>query len=136
LKSLVSKPVHLPSPHPTLANASPDATGSQTATKAIIDIYDIFGPAPQTLQGADLLAQALNALVLVPDFLEGEYAQGAWFHNPTEEQAKLKSAFMARAGKFGELVQKLGKVVEEGKEKWAGVKGWGTFGLCWGGKVS
>lgn len=72
----------------------------------------------------------------MPDFLEGEYAQGAWFHNPTEEQEKLKSKFMARAGKFGELVQKLGKVIEEGKEKWTGIKGWGTFGLCWGGKVN
>jgi hypothetical protein len=37
-------------------------------------VYDIFGPASQTLQGADGIATALGALVLVPDLLEGKYA--------------------------------------------------------------
>jgi hypothetical protein len=50
-------------------NPPPDITGSQTSTKAIVDVHDIFGLAPQTLQGADLLATTLNAVVLVPDFL-------------------------------------------------------------------
>lgn len=61
----------------THTNPPPDITGSQTSTKAIVDVSDIFGLAPQTLQGADLLAAALNALVLVPDFFKGEPIQGA-----------------------------------------------------------
>ena len=30
----------------------------------------------------------------------------------------------------------LGKVAEDAKVKFASVKSWGAFGLCWGGKVS
>ena len=47
-----------------------------------MDVYDIFGAANQTLQGADLLAAALNVVVLVPDFFKGEACQGEWFSNP------------------------------------------------------
>jgi hypothetical protein len=38
-------------------------------------------------------------------------------------------------GGFGGSVQALKDVVEEAKTKWRGVESWGTFGLCWGGKV-
>lgn len=53
-----------------------DVTGSSSATKAIVDIYDIFGFAPQIIQGADALAAALGAVVFIPDLLEGNYAKG------------------------------------------------------------
>jgi hypothetical protein len=48
-----------------------DVTGNLSSKKAIVDVYDIFGPAPQTLQGADALATALDILVVVPDFFKG-----------------------------------------------------------------
>ena len=48
-----------------------DVTGNLSSKKALVDVYDIFGPAPQTLQGADALATALDVLVVVPDFFKG-----------------------------------------------------------------
>lgn len=111
-------------------------TGSQTSTKAIVDVFDIFGLVPQTLQGADLLATALDALVLVPDFFKGEPAQGVWFAGG-EENDKKKDAFMAKhLGSFDKGVQELLAVVEDGKKKWPSAESWGANGLCWGGKVS
>lgn len=50
-------------------------TGTETSTKGIVDIYDAFGAAPQTLQGADLLAAALKCFVIVPDFFKDEPAK-------------------------------------------------------------
>lgn len=112
-----------------------DVTGSQTSTKAIVDVMDIFGLAPQTLQGADLLAAALDALVLVPDFFKGEPAQGAWFAGG-EENDKKKSAFMGKLmSGFGESLKELSAVVEDGKKTWSSIENWGAYGLCWGGKV-
>lgn len=55
---------------------STDVTGPAGAKKAIVDTYDIFGIVPQTLQGADALAAALEVLVFVPDFLKGDVAKG------------------------------------------------------------
>ena len=45
-------------------------TGKQDAKRGIIDVYDIFGICPQTLQGADRLAESVQAVVFVPDFFE------------------------------------------------------------------
>ena len=96
---------------------------------------DIFGLAPQTLQGADLLAAALDALVLVPDFFKGEPAQGAWFAGG-EENDKKKNAFMTKvANGFGDALKELSAVVEDSKKKWSSIESWGANGLCWGGKV-
>lgn len=110
-------------------------TGSETSTKGIVDIYDIFGPAPQTLQGADLIAAALEALVIVPDFFKGHPAQNEWYSNASEENDKLKANFMKGARDFGVHSKVLIPLVEEAKKKWSTVTGWGAFGLCWGGKV-
>ena len=100
-----------------------------------MDIVDIFGLAPQTLQGADLLAAALDALVVVPDFFRGEPAQGVWFSGG-EENDKKKNAFMAKhLSNFDGSVKELLAVVEEGKNKWSSIEAWGANGLCWGGKV-
>lgn len=118
------------------ANKNPDITGSQTSTQAIIDIYDIFGPAPQTLQGADLIAAALGALVIVPGFFRGKPAQNEWFHNPSEANDKTKAEFQKVSRNFPEHAKTLIRLVNEAKTKWTQVTSWGAFGLCWGGKVS
>lgn len=119
-----------------LAGLNTYVTGSQTSTKAVVDIVDIFGLSPQTLQGADLLAAALDALVVVPDFFRGEPAQGIWFSGG-EENDKKKSAFMAKhLSNFDGSVKELLAVVEEGKNKWSSIEAWGANGLCWGGKVT
>lgn len=111
-------------------------TGSETSTKAIVDIYDIFGPAPQTLQGADLLAAALGILIIVPDFFRGNPAQNEWFKNPSEENDRLKAEFQKGSRNFVGHSKTLVQVVSDAKTKWNHITSWGAFGLCWGGKVS
>ncbi|KAG4439672.1 hypothetical protein IFR05_004869 [Cadophora sp. M221] len=110
-------------------------TGPSDAKKAILDIYDIFGIAPQTIQGADALSAALGVLVFVPDFLKGDYAKGEWFGNPTPENEKAKTELFGRAMAFEPHAKAVPKFVEDTKRtKWA-VDAWGALGLCWGGKV-
>ncbi|KAL5320510.1 hypothetical protein ACEPPN_011316 [Leptodophora sp. 'Broadleaf-Isolate-01'] len=109
-------------------------TGPSDSKKAILDIYDIFGITPQTIQGADALSAALGILVFVPDFLEGDYAKGEWFSNPTPENEKAKTELFSRAMAFEPHAKALLKFVEDTKTKWA-VEAWAALGLCWGGKV-
>ncbi|TVY33770.1 hypothetical protein LSUB1_G007982, partial [Lachnellula subtilissima] len=129
-------------------------TGPPTATKALVALYvpptshsmpvslsspllyDVFGPAPQTLQGADALSAALNALVLVPDFFKGVKMEFSWYADDLSEESKaLKEAFSKFALDFPGFVPALKDVVAEGKGRWVGVEAWGAYGLCWGGKV-
>ncbi|PVH89428.1 hypothetical protein DL98DRAFT_580127 [Cadophora sp. DSE1049] len=108
--------------------------GPSDTKSAIIDIYDIFGFAPQIIQGADALSAALGVLVFVPDFLEGDYAKGEWFANPTLENEKLKGELFGRAMAFEPKTKLVTKFVEHVKNKWS-VEKWSALGLCWGGKV-
>lgn len=113
-----------------------DVTGSPDSKKAIVDVYDVFGLASQTLQGADAVAAAIGCLVLVPDFLQGEVAKEEWFApGLSPELEKERNAFFGILG-LEENVKKLTEFVEVAKGEWKGVESWGTFGLCWGGKVS
>src|SRR6266567_1259098 len=45
---------------------SSDQTGDASSKRAILLVYDVFGLASQTLQGAPRLALSVNALVLIP----------------------------------------------------------------------
>lgn len=101
----------------------------------VITAYDIFGFSPQMLQGADLLAQALGAVVVVPDFLEGKYAKPQYFGKMTPEEEKEKDTLFAFAFNFAEHTKSLVGSVGAAKEKFAKVEGWAALGLCWGGKV-
>lgn len=113
-----------------------DIVGSPTATRGIIDVYDVFGFMPQIFQGADRLAESVSAIVLVPDFLKGKYAQSAWFAAPPTEGPEKASydKFMKNMA-FENHVQPLLKATQAAKEKFPEAKVWGAFGLCWGGKV-
>lgn len=54
-------------------------TGPANATRAVVDIYDVFGLASQTLQGADRLSQHIgDCLVFVSDLLDGNYVKPDW----------------------------------------------------------
>lgn len=112
-------------------------TGPSDAKRAIVFIYDIFGPAPQTLQGADRLADSLNALVIVPDFFKGVYAQPTWMPADTEEKKKIFQKFRTEQASIPDNVAKLIELRKAAGDKWGNVgeDGWGVFGLCWGGKV-
>ncbi|KAI9039372.1 dienelactone hydrolase family protein [Aspergillus affinis] len=111
-------------------------TGNLSSTTAIIDIYDIFGISPQTIQGADLLAARLNTLVLVPDFFKGKGAQHDWYPMDTEDKTKAMMGFFREYAQFEPNVGVLKNALEEYKVAFPAVEKWGIFGLCWGGKVT
>ncbi|KIP08540.1 hypothetical protein PHLGIDRAFT_69188 [Phlebiopsis gigantea 11061_1 CR5-6] len=62
---------------------------------ALVCVFDIFGYKPQTQQGADILAENLNAQVLLPDFFEGDEPWPLEKFPPTtpEDQKKLQEWF-------------------------------------------
>ncbi|KAG8902892.1 hypothetical protein FRC01_009436 [Tulasnella sp. 417] len=107
----------------------PEGTG-----KAIIIIYDIFGYFPQTLQGADLLADAVGARVLMPDFLMGKPWPADKFPPQTKtEEAQLQLYFGTTANPLL-TVPYINRVAEELKKE--GATKVGVLGFCWGGKLS
>jgi dienelactone hydrolase len=121
----------------TVADLKTYVTGPPDARRAVVFIYDVFGPAPQTLQGADRLASALSAVVLIPDFFRGSYVQPSWTPADTEEKKAAFAKFRAERAAVQPNVEKLLEVRRAAAGKWPGVgeHGWGVFGLCWGGKI-
>lgn len=49
-----------------IAGLTTYVSGSKSASKAIVCVYDIFGFWPTTKQGVDILAQATGARVVMP----------------------------------------------------------------------
>jgi dienelactone hydrolase len=96
----------------------------------------VFGLASQTLQGADLLAARLNAVVLVPDFFEGDALKHEYLPADTAEKQKIISDFMAHRASIPRNVEVLLEAVQQYKRQFSSVEHWGAFGLCWGGKVN
>lgn len=107
-----------------LAGLDVYTTGPSHSTRALIAVYDIFGFAPQTLQGADLLSQSLAALVLVPDFFEGKALPLSLYPPDTDEKKKTAGEFMQGTANVDANVPKLEEVVKEAKQKYESVKGW------------
>ncbi|EMD41592.1 hypothetical protein CERSUDRAFT_110169 [Gelatoporia subvermispora B] len=111
-------------------------TGPATPTKlSLICVYDIFGFKPQTQQGADILAEQLNAQVLMPDFFEpGEPWPADKFPPQTDEE---KSKLQAFFGGIASPLTAVEKLIAVGKQlKSEGSTFVGTYGFCWGGKVT
>ncbi len=83
-----------------------------------------------TSQGADLLAETLDAVVLMPDFLEGGLPLD--IHPPdTEEKKRILLDFMKNRADPPRHTANLLQVQKEAKERWPGVKGWGAYDFCW-----
>ncbi|GFP57069.1 hypothetical protein ACSS6W_004368 [Trichoderma asperelloides] len=111
--------------------------GSEDATKGIVDIYDIFGIWPQTIQGADRLSAQSGALVLVPDLFDGSGLDINVIPNDTEEKTKKVHEFLATKANPEANVAKILALRKELTEKYPAIEGhWGLFGLCWGGKLT
>lgn len=100
-------------------------------------VYDVFGLAPQTLQGADRLSASLDALVLVPDFLKGATFDPANIPPDTDEKKAAVAAFIEGPANMARGVANLLQVRKEAGARWAQIDDgkWGVFGLCWGGKA-
>ncbi|KAI1502760.1 putative hydrolase [Biscogniauxia marginata] len=113
-------------------------TGSADSSKAILSVYDIFGFFPQTLQGADILADGdteRKYQVFLPDFFAGNLAKLEWYP-PTDDDKKAKlgawfenAAWPKHMPKVPGLLQAAGKVNPN-------ITSWGIIGYCWGGKMA
>lgn len=112
-----------------------DVTGNANSGIGLVDLYDVFGLANQTLQGADLLARRLNAVVLVPDFFEGDALSHDAIPADTDARQKIVGDFLATKANVPRNVGVLVGAVEQYRTKFLSVAKWGAFGLCWGGKV-
>nr|ASK38706.1 dienelactone hydrolase [Paecilomyces divaricatus] len=111
-------------------------TGPSDASRALLLIYDAFGYSPQLLQGADILAASLNALVVVPDFFKGKVASESWFPPDTEEKKAAIGDWFATAGNFAVHIEPMKELVQQLSTQYPSVSGkWGAFGYCWGGKM-
>jgi dienelactone hydrolase len=127
----------------TLAGIKTYKTGPATADTAIILVYDVFGLVPQVLQGADILAHSTSSAhqyqAYLPDFMNGETAEGSWFNgsNITPEMRVKMGKFFGPGGpaSIADTVTKLKEVVEAIKKDSPGVKKFGVVGYCWGAKV-
>ena len=98
-------------------------------------MYDVFGLAPQTLQGADRLSALASALVLVPDFFDGDAASPDWFPADTPEKEAARNGFLRERADVGAAVERLVALRGELAARWPGVEDRvGVFGLCFGGR--
>ncbi|GJJ13917.1 hypothetical protein Clacol_008174 [Clathrus columnatus] len=105
-------------------------TGPEKTDKALVCVFDIFGFWPQTQQGADILAETLNAKVLMPDFFEphNAFSQDDYPPNTPEKKVRLQEFFqnVARVDVAVTNVNKLGLLM-----KAEGYKHIGLYGFCW-----
>ncbi|EPQ61022.1 hypothetical protein GLOTRDRAFT_124758 [Gloeophyllum trabeum ATCC 11539] len=110
-------------------------TGDEKSDIALVAVYDIFGFAPQTQQGADILAKQLKATLVMPDFFEPDapWPSDKFPPQTGEEKAKLQEFFGGTANPQ-KSVNRLIDVVNQLKAD--GAKHVGAFGFCWGGKVN
>lgn len=110
-------------------------TGPKTSDKVVVCIYDIFGYFPQTKQGADMIAESMQARVLIPDFFEPEEAWPAEPFPPVteSERKRLGEFFNTTAGqdKANKKLKKLGETLKGDNARKIAV-----YGLCWGSKVA
>ncbi|KAJ5152560.1 uncharacterized protein N7482_009038 [Penicillium canariense] len=120
----------------TLAGLNTYVAGKTDARIGLVDIYGVFGMASQTVQGADLLAARLNAVVLIPDFFGGEPLKHENVPANTEEKKQIIAEFLAHKANVTRNVGVVTEAVQEYRTRFPSISKWGAFGLCWGGKVT
>ncbi|KKA27781.1 hypothetical protein TD95_004970 [Thielaviopsis punctulata] len=107
-------------------------TGSDSATKGVLFIYDIFGYFPQSLQGADILGQQYR--VLMPDWFAGEPCPISIFPPDTPDKQAVLSAFVGK-NHPAIVAPKVAAYIAAARAKFPAVTDWAVVGFCWGGKV-
>lgn len=115
-------------------------TGPESASKAILVVYDIFGFFDQTLQGADILSTSNEKKyrVFMPDFFEGSPADISWYPPQTDEHKQKLGNFFQTQAAPPKTLSKIPQVIEEANKLAPGGKGfeWSILGYCWGGKIA
>ncbi|KAG9232378.1 hypothetical protein BJ875DRAFT_443229 [Amylocarpus encephaloides] len=114
--------------------------GSKSAPKAILVLYDIFGFVPQTLQGADILAEVgsgkSDIQVFMPGYLETHPPKMQWFMpNASDQDKEEKTEYFTGIANPASAIELTPKLVASIYEKYPSIKSWGALGLCWGSKV-
>jgi len=115
------------------------ATGSSSAKHGIFVIYDVFGFYPQTLQGADILANGTKDKpyqVFIPDFFEGNPADISWYPPDNEEKGKKLGAFFEGPAAPPKTLAKIPKILDALKNDYPNISTWAIIGYCWGGKIA
>lgn len=116
-------------------------TGSKSPTHAILYIYDIFGLYPQTLRGADILAQSINektgndTTVFMPDWFT-EPADISMYPPDTPEKMEYINNFFSVNAAPNAIIPQIDGIIKEIQIKNPTITSWGIVGFCWGGKVS
>ncbi|XXG96609.1 hypothetical protein Hte_002897 [Hypoxylon texense] len=114
-------------------------TGPANADRAILSVYDIFGFFPQTIQGADILADSdveRKYQVYVPDFFEGNPAKIEWYP-PTDDEKKAKlGKWFQDSALWPNHLPKVRGLLEAAEKNNPSIKSWGIIGYCWGGKMA
>jgi len=109
--------------------------GPADAKSAVIFVYDIFGYSLPAQQGADILAERGNSLVVMPDFFRGKPFQTEAYDNPASPEAKGKmlQEFFGALGDFSKRLPELQSVAKQLRSE--GATFIGAVGLCWGGRL-
>ncbi|KAI1458316.1 putative hydrolase [Annulohypoxylon moriforme] len=113
-------------------------TGPGNSDTAILSVYDIFGFFPQTIQGADILADGdaeKKYQVFMPDFFEGNPAKLEWYP-PTDDEKKSKLGEWFQGAVWPKHLPKVRGFLEAAKKHNLNIKSWGIIGYCWGGKMA
>lgn len=141
---IVSKGYQPKGEYKTINGLKTYVTGPESATKATLVIYDIFGFFPQTLQGADILSTSSSQKyrVFIPDFFEGQPADISWFPPQTDDHKQKLGAFFQTKAAPPNTLSKIPGVVSEANSlapptpSGGGFTSWSILGYCWGGKIS
>ncbi|PKI84679.1 hypothetical protein MVES_001312 [Malassezia vespertilionis] len=107
-------------------------TGPADASKAILGVYDIFGPWASTYLGADLLAAHTAMRVVLPDFFRGDPLAPETLPADTPAKQERFRTFLLSLGEFTHIASELLDVAAALQQQ--GVTTLGVYGLCWGSK--
>jgi dienelactone hydrolase len=115
-----------------------DVTGPETATRALLLIYDIFGYQDQILQGADILAHSdkeRQYQVYMPDFFDGDYISMSDYPPQTQEQKSKIGAWFGDKANPEKAQKRIPQCLQAAEESNSNINTWGALGYCWGGKM-
>lgn len=113
-------------------------TGKPNGKTAIICVFDIFAYYPQTLQGADILAESTGTIVYMPDFFNKKPYSLSNYLKMAGGDDSLTNGFNEWFGTVAPFDVAQPKLISfaNAVKKDTGVSKLGLYGYCWGGQVA